>query len=132
MPFHLYAAEPGIEIKELTRKVDFIPKKEILDKELHVEFFLQGGYTGWFKVGWTDKDTGKWIEYTSGNITVGFYYRRTIPKGTDKSTIRVEGYTNTGLLWDKHRTIFYHTLGERTVHKYPTHTYRLKENCTSR
>lgn len=123
MPIHLYAAEPSIEIKELTRNVNSISNNIKLDKPLHLEFFLEGGYSGWFRVGWNDKDTGQWVKYTSGDITIGFYHKQTVPKGTDKSTIRVEGYTNTGILWDKYRTIFNHTLGQRTIYRFEGSDY---------
>lgn len=123
MPLQLYAAESAIEIKELTKNVSSISNNIKLDEPLHIEFFLQGGYSGWFKVGWEDKDTGQWVSYTSGNITVGFYHRQSVPEGTDKSSIRVEGYTNTGILWDKHRTIFNHTLAESTLHKFEGRYY---------
>lgn len=123
MPFHLYAAEPSHEIKELTHNVNAKSNNNKLEEPLHIEFFLQGGYVGWFKVGWNDKDTGQWIQYTSANITVGFYHRRTVPKGTDKSTIRVEGYTNTGILWDRYRTIFNHTLDQRTIYSFEGNNY---------
>lgn len=123
MPFHLYAAEPSVEITESTRNVNLISNNIILEESLEIEFYLQGGYTGWFRIGWNDKDTGKWVSYTSGNISLGFYHRQTVPKGTDKSTIRVEGYTNTGILWDKHKRIFNHTLNNRTIYEFENKYY---------
>lgn len=123
MPFHLYASEPSIEINESTQNVHARSNSFTLNEPLYIEFFLQGGYTGWFTVSWTDKDTGNTVSHTSGNITVGFYHRQTVPKGTIKSSIRVEGYTNTGILWDKYRTIFNHTLYDHTIFEFEKNYY---------
>ncbi len=116
IPLHLFASGSASEIKESNKNVKAISNIIKLDRPLNIEFFLQGGYSGWFKIGWTDKDTGQWLEHTSKNITIGFYHKLTIPEGTDKSTIRVEGYTNTGIAWDKYKKIFNHTLEKRTIY----------------
>ncbi len=81
-----------------------------LVRPLILQFYNSGGYTAWFRVSWTEnedsEDAYENKKYTSNNIAAGSTYTLEVPKTADLSTVRIEGFTNTGLLWDKYRTIF--------------------------
>lgn len=75
------------------------------ERPLIVEFTNNGGYTGWFRISWTNF-AGEVKTYTSKNRSKGEFYRIEVPADVHLNSVRVEGYTNTGLLWSKHLKIF--------------------------
>lgn len=76
-------------------------------KEIYpIKFYVknEGGYTAWFRIRWVYASTGKADKYDSHNILIGRTWEYTLP--FDATEITFEGFTNTGLLWDKYRQIF--------------------------
>ncbi len=71
-----------------------------------VKFYVknEGGYSAWFRISWVYATTGKADKYDSHNLLIDQKWEYTLP--FDATQITFEGYTNTGILWDKYRQIF--------------------------
>lgn len=76
------------------------------DKPIIVEFYNTGGYTANFEVNWVDSGTGEQKRSYFTNTPSGSYRRAEVPTSAVPSTIRAQGSTNTGILWDPRRKIF--------------------------
>ncbi len=76
-----------------------------LERPLILQFKNEGGYTGWFRVSWTTME-GEIDIHTSNNLSAGSTYTLEVPLSAYLNSVRVEGYTNTGVLWAKYKEIF--------------------------
>lgn len=110
----------------ITRSTSYIDSVSIhdVDKPLRIEFFNSGGYSGWFRVTFFDTAKGENVIYTSGNVALGQYVTFEVPSTAVMPEILVEGFSNTGILWDKYRTAFSFYIGEsNAIYKFGSRYY---------
>ena len=89
-----------------------IPQITKHDKETRYPFVFEGinkgGYTGWFRITWDDYPSGKSNKVESNSLSINQKWSYQVPAGA--KNIVVEAYTNTGVVWDKHKQAFKSTV----------------------
>lgn len=75
-----------------------------LTKPLILEGYNGGAFDGWFRVNYFDPWSGKWVELDSPTLQTLRYWKTEIPHHAEQ--IRFRGFSNTGIIWAKHKTGF--------------------------
>lgn len=123
--FSLQTNAQQIQIEELAVDLDVNERAnvQVLDKPLIVEFYNGGGFSAWFRVNWYDEEQFKIVSKRSNTFGSGHYVRYEIPAGTELNTVRVEGYSITGLVWAQNKQAFNHFLTDKHLYDYRSRYY---------